>query len=50
MYKLLALLKLYEIRDSRGGEYYVYSVLGYDALYVSRYVCPNYAMSHYRLL
>jgi len=39
-------MKMYEIV----GEYYVYSVLGCDALYVSRYVCPKYTMSHYRLL
>ena len=50
MHKLLIWMKLYEIRDSRGGEYYVYSVLGYDALYVDRYVCPKCTMSHYRLL
>lgn len=43
-------MKIYDIRDSRGGQCYVYCVLGYDALYFGRYMCPKYMMSYYRLL
>ena len=34
MYKCLTCVKLYEIRDSHGGEYYFFGVLGFDAMYV----------------